>query len=452
MRPVYNCYTIAALILIACPAAAQLRENGGAATLRNISAPDTSYWQTQVTGVAGVMLHAVSAVDRDICWMGGSGGTILRTTDGGDTWSQVDAGIIDTQTVRVIEGLSAYTAFAATTTSDTTYIYRTTNAGTTWTGVFSQPHGSIAGLKMFNSIDGIAVGDPVDGRWTILKTTNGGGSWFRTGMEPLQIDGASGGYGFGTFDTSEVWFFDSAGRTYTSNDGGQTWFYPSQASGGVWRYWINTPGTRLVVGRGMALRFLDPGGWQIAGMLPEGLTPVSGLVGALWTDEFWLVQSRIYFTPDVGSTWTSAPPHGLNKLTTLLDMVTSGPQISAWAVGAGDTVYHYYRNLTGVDEYTETIPEEFSLSQNYPNPFNPSTTIQYSIPVGTYGPASPAGRSASLRVYDVLGREVSTLVNQAMSPGTHSVTFDASGLASGVYFYRMQAGRFVQTRAMILLK
>jgi hypothetical protein len=85
----------------------------------------------------------------------------------------------------------------------------------------------------------------------------------------------------------------------------------------------------------------------------------------------------------------------------------------------------------------------FELGQNYPNPFNPSTIIKYSIPANSF---------VQIRVYDVIGREVSTLVKAQMNAGTYNVTFNADNMPSGIYFYRIEAGNFVQTRKMILLK
>jgi hypothetical protein len=150
-------------------------------------------------------------------------------------------------------------------------------------------------------------------------------------------------------------------------------------------------------------------------------------------------------------------------------------QAGAISPVAGDQfVLCTVKPLTSSDvyEFTGTVssvqpgatPLAFSLAQNYPNPFNPTTTIQFTIPVGTYGPASPAGGRTSLRVYDILGREVATLVNEVKQPGTHKVQFDGSNLASGVYFCRIfvvpeaqrdrhgQAGEFVQTRKLLLLR
>ena len=90
-----------------------------------------------------------------------------------------------------------------------------------------------------------------------------------------------------------------------------------------------------------------------------------------------------------------------------------------------------------------TIPKEFALYQNYPNPFNPNTTIKYSLPISSF---------VTLKVYDILGNEIITLVNERKSAGNYSVNFNASNLPSGIYFYRMQAGGFASTKKFVLLK
>ncbi len=99
--------------------------------------------------------------------------------------------------------------------------------------------------------------------------------------------------------------------------------------------------------------------------------------------------------------------------------------------------------VTGVEENNNSIPLGYSLSQNYPNPFNPSTKIQYSI---------SSQQNVTLKVYNVLGNEVATLVNEEKPAGTYEVFFNGSNLSSGVYFYKLQSGSFVETRKLILLK
>ncbi|MCU7490909.1 MAG: T9SS type A sorting domain-containing protein [Ignavibacteria bacterium] len=99
--------------------------------------------------------------------------------------------------------------------------------------------------------------------------------------------------------------------------------------------------------------------------------------------------------------------------------------------------------LTDVKKDNASLPESFSLSQNYPNPFNPSTTINYSI---------PESRMVTLKVYDMLGKEVSTLLNEYKTAGNHSVQFNASSLPSGIYIYTIQAGAFRDSKKLMLLK
>lgn len=121
--------------------------------------------------------------------------------------------------------------------------------------------------------------------------------------------------------------------------------------------------------------------------------------------------------------------------------------ISAVGFGSADSLFVLYNlggGTVGIDEQeTEEIPTTFSLSQNYPNPFNPTTTIKYSIP--------NAGL-VTLTVFNILGEQIKTLINQEMPAGNHTVQFNASSLASGIYLYRIQSGSFIQTKKMLLLK
>ncbi len=116
-----------------------------------------------------------------------------------------------------------------------------------------------------------------------------------------------------------------------------------------------------------------------------------------------------------------------------------------WSYDESNNTINIYNLISvGVEENNllNTV-EDYSLSQNYPNPFNPSTMINFEIPKQS---------NVILKVYDVLGNEVSALVDEEKSAGSYQVNFDASALSNGVYFYHLQAGDFVQTRKMILLK
>ena len=103
--------------------------------------------------------------------------------------------------------------------------------------------------------------------------------------------------------------------------------------------------------------------------------------------------------------------------------------------------------ITSVESERQ-ISDEYVLSQNYPNPFNPNTTIKYSIPRHVKHQTS----NVKLIIYDILGREVSTLVNRGQNQGNYSCSFNASNLTSGIYFYRLQTGEFVDIKKMLLIK
>ncbi|HTP13827.1 MAG TPA: T9SS type A sorting domain-containing protein, partial [Bacteroidota bacterium] len=102
--------------------------------------------------------------------------------------------------------------------------------------------------------------------------------------------------------------------------------------------------------------------------------------------------------------------------------------------------------VTGVQDHPNAAArafQAFALEQNYPNPFNPTTVISYTLPVNSH---------VTLMVYDVLGREVQTLVNERQDAGSHTVAFAAGALSSGVYFYRLQAGNYVAAKKFIVLR
>jgi len=103
----------------------------------------------------------------------------------------------------------------------------------------------------------------------------------------------------------------------------------------------------------------------------------------------------------------------------------------------------------GIEPNSNQVPVKFELYQNYPNPFNPKTIIKFDIS----SPSPPSkGDLVVLRVYDVLGREVATLVNEELKPGTYEIEWDATNFPSGVYYYTLTAGGFFQSRKMVLIK
>jgi len=142
------------------------------------------------------------------------------------------------------------------------------------------------------------------------------------------------------------------------------------------------------------------------------------------------------------ATNTSAQVNGIRQILfrTNGKMLVLGFQI--FSANPGWLRQYIVDTLTGVNGNTE-MPKTFWLSQNYPNPFNPTTSIGFSIPKRSF---------ISLKIYDILGKEVSTLVNEVRNAGSHTVTFDGSNLSSGIYFYRIETEDFIDTKKMTLIK
>jgi len=111
--------------------------------------------------------------------------------------------------------------------------------------------------------------------------------------------------------------------------------------------------------------------------------------------------------------------------------------------GRSNEATAYVPDIITTAENENKILRIYSLEQNYPNPFNPTTKISWQVPVGS---------KQTLKVYDLLGNEVATLVNEEKQPGIYEVEFDGTGLPSGVYFYQIRAGSFIETKKMVLIK
>jgi hypothetical protein len=153
----------------------------------------------------------------------------------------------------------------------------------------------------------------------------------------------------------------------------------------------------------------------------------------------------VFLTTNNGANWTPVNT-GLTDIPTdthrFLSLAVSGTNLFAGT--SDDGVWRRpLSELLSVPLASSESPTEFSLGQNFPNPFNPSTIIQYTLPHRAH---------VTLTVYNTLGQQIATLVNSDIDAGYHELQFNATSLASGVYFYRMQAGGYVQTRSLCLIR
>jgi hypothetical protein len=152
-------------------------------------------------------------------------------------------------------------------------------------------------------------------------------------------------------------------------------------------------------------------------------------------------ETGIYVSTDNGTIWHSANT-GLERIS-VESFAVLGSALFAGTIGRGVWKRPLAEVITEVSGNVHADLQTYSLSQNYPNPFNPSTTIRYSLPQQSH---------VTLTVFNTLGQPVATLVNQVQVSGYHDVRFDVSGLASGVYFYRLQAGSYGDTKKLVILR
>jgi hypothetical protein len=192
----------------------------------------------------------------------------------------------------------------------------------------------------------------------------------------------------------------------------------------------------------------------------------------VWTDNRYVLSKSDIMAQRF---YSSGNPWGTNYII-VLDGINHGEAFAVVAANTSQIVFSWMDNrhtilwdiygklvlwnwngVTVVEDNANNNPKDFSLSQNYPNPFNPSTKISYRIPAlptGQAGSLNPSkgGTLVTLKVYDLLGSELATLVNEEKSAGTYEVEFNAEQLSSGIYFYQLKAGDFIQTKKMVLIR
>ncbi len=425
-------------------------------------------WFLQSTP-ASASLFSVRAVSPSVAWAAGGDGNatapaVVRTTDGGQHWVDVTGTLIgvDCYCVFAVDDLHAWVG------SGDGRIFATTDGGSTWA---QQPYPGtqspfIDGIWFFDANNGYALGDPAGtgNKYVILNTTNGGAAWTHLSAEPVAGSGEAGwNNSFWWSDPQHGWFGTNQFRVRGTSDAGATWFSGSTSSASSFgvSFKDNLNGV-AVFDDGKALVTVNGGvSWGI----PSAPSPGAQLVGVAFapgTNAVWTSDGLLpYRSNDAGRTWMVQSAFPFTGSILHLSFADSS---HGWASTSFGEALNYRSDTTPIGSRPSTIPAVFGLEQNYPNPFNPLTIIKYTV--GGTGGSGLGARDVSLAVYDVLGRQVAVLINEPKLPGGYEVAFDGSGLASGVYFYRMQvrpldsaigrdsrsgAGGFIATRKMLLL-
>jgi len=337
------------------------------------------------------------------------GSRILSTTNGGISWDNYlfqDTNIF-LNTIYFLDTLNGFTG------GSDGKIYYTSNSGNLWTqstvdsGLsFTFP---VDDIKFYDPLTGFAAGGAFDIAGMIWKTTNGGLTWNNriVGAEPvtdifiidsLNIIAVGGDFEYG------------ASNVKTTNSGAN-WIYQEFGIFGI----ANSIDFRT-----------ESEAWISLGIVDSFLISTNG--GITW---------RLTGTPNSAR---------------IYDITFTDPN-NGWAVGVDGVILKYNTNVIGVHEDNNYIPETITLFQNYPNPFNPVTVINYDLNIKNGG-----SNFVSLKIYDILGREAATLVDQDQTSGSYNISFDGSNFQSGIYYYRISVLdkstnlEFTQSKKMVILK
>lgn len=378
-------------------------------------------------------------------WAGtNGGGQILYSANRGTNWtlSQTSA----TGNFCEIEMLNSNTGFASGGDYNlgAGYCYRTLNGGVNWTATTPLPTPGIPryGLSFVNEKTGWVFGGYEFGNTDqIVKTTNGGVTWVGQVTNP-QTDTAI--YQGDMADASTGYCIGPA--VYKTTNGGSNWNKLDNVP--TYLRWSNVKAfTDKIVylgGNQRIYKTTDGGENWSETFIPTSPTVINNMD---WTDlnNGMVVGTQGYTakTTNGGITWTERNTGSSTLLG--VSMASKDTIFAACTINEYGAIFRLYDTpVTSINPSLGMgIPAKFDLSQNYPNPFNPSTSINFEIPF--------SGK-VSLKIFDMTGKEIATLVNEVKTAGYYSYNFDASGLSSGVYFYSLSADNFTMTKKMLLVK
>ena len=354
------------------------------------------------------------------------GGGVFHSTNNGTSWTAVNDGLSSLY-VEVL-AFSGADLFAGTGGGG---IFHSTNNGTSWaevnTGLTNTTVWSF-GVSGTNLFAGTAGG--------VFLSTNNGTSWNSTSDGLTNTDVRA----FAVIGTN-LFVGTFGGGVFRSTNNGTNW---TPANNGLTNTTILTladSGTNLFAGTFGNRVFLSTNNGTNWTPVNSGMTYyiVYSLV-VYGTNLFAGTIGGVFLSTNNGKNWTEANT-GLTN--TPVSLVVSGSNLFA-----GTDSNRIWRRplsemITGVDNQGNGIPSQFILKQNYPNPFNPSTKIRYSVPKSS---------NVIIKVFDILGNEIETLVNEEKPVGIYEITWNAANLPSGIYFYTINAGTFIETKKLVLLK
>jgi photosystem II stability/assembly factor-like uncharacterized protein len=385
-----------------------------------------NFWQ-QVNAPYNGDVRSITFTNSGVMIAGTYGGGVWRSTNDGQSWSMSNSGI------------TYYYAHALATSPDgwifagvSSGIFRSTDEGVNWQAVIPScecEFRSLAISRAPQSSGTIFVGTTSG----VSRSTDNGANWSAFALSnvapivAVAVD--SNGIVYATSTTYGI---------YRSTDNGATWLQTSLTSGTFSSIAINSSGHVFAATYANVYRSLDSGAtWQ---QVVIASADVRSVAVALNGDIFAALNpGGVYRSTNNGTVWDSVNSGLTNRYGTLLAVNPAGYLFAV----VGARLFRSTQLITAVELPSVHLPTSASLEQNFPNPFNPTT--EFGFRIGEFG-------LVTLKVYSMLGQEVVTLVNELKQPGTYTAAWDASDFPSGVYFYRLQGGSYVETKKAILLR
>jgi len=377
-------------------------------------------WTTQTTTVNSKIL-CVDVVDTLFAYAGTIDGKILKTTNGGINWT-VPSSALGGE-VTGISAINNLRVFVIVNTDTSALIRRTVAGGIGWSTVYEDNSvgAHLNAITMFDELNGYAIGNPVGGQWVILKTTDAGLTWNPTST--LSQNGSEKGISNSMkwVDLMNGWFGTDNSRIYRTTDGGLTW------ASGTTTFQTSSCVAFTDISAGVAagvdINWTSDGG---ASWFTKP-TQISGEISSAASAEqihgkfFFVTGNEVYLTNNFGDSFVL----GYSQADTLRSIdvdvvkVDENYWITSYAVGDSGRIAKYKELylVTETESVQNFIPETFSLKQNYPNPFNPTTSIEFSLPVAA---------DVQLVIYNILGQQVASLINDQRSAGSNSVLWNAN--------------------------
>ncbi len=393
-----------------------------------------SQWVSTTSGTSN-FLTSVQMISTNLTYACGFGGTVLKSTNTGQTWSALtspDAGNINK--IFFPPTGNATTGWAASVSG----LYKSTNGGTNWV---QQVSATVFADLLFPDLN---TGIGLTSNNTLRRTTNGG-----TNFTTINFTSASAVHGIaiciGNSSTYFVLGLENVNDTsfvFKSTNAGVNWTEAAQFPLDYFAMTFVNASTGIICGDAGIMKRTTNGGTNWTTINTGTTNDLQGIKFVTSTKVYAVGSAgTILKSTDAGLTWV-AQVSGTTAALRGFDMFSSDD--NGIVAGATGTMRRTTNGgVTGLIHQSNEIPNEYSLSQNYPNPFNPETNLKFQITKSGF---------VKLTVFDMLGKEISVLVNQELSAGTFTVNFDASALPSGTYFYRISAGSFTETKKMILIK